>query len=73
MCSSSIKHILLARLYTMEIRARLPKNKHVSSGAGAINYHFVYHPPHLNVKILSNGLKRNVEKNMKHGILVEEN
>ena len=21
-------------------------------GAGGINYHFVYHPPHLNVKIL---------------------
>ena len=26
-------------------------------GAGAINYHFVYHPPHLNVKILPKWFK----------------
>ena len=26
--------------------------------AGAINYHFVYHPPHLNVKILPTWFKK---------------
>jgi sulfatase maturation enzyme AslB (radical SAM superfamily) len=26
-------------------------------GAGMINYHFVYHPPHLNVKVLPNWFK----------------
>ena len=39
-------------------------------GAGAINYHFVYHPPHLNVKVLPQVVpNKNVEKNTKHGIL----
>ena len=27
-------------------------------GAGAINYHFVYHPPHLNVKVLPKWFKQ---------------
>ena len=27
-------------------------------GAGMINYHFVYHPPHLNVKVLPNWFKQ---------------
>ncbi len=30
-------------------------------GAGGINYHFVYHPPHLNVKILPAWFKDEVE------------
>jgi hypothetical protein len=29
-------------------------------GAGMINYHFVYHPPHLNVKVLPNWFKKEV-------------
>lgn len=31
-------------------------------GAGGINYHFVYHPPHLNVKILPDWFKDEVER-----------
>jgi hypothetical protein len=31
-------------------------------GAGAINYHFVYHPPHLNVKVLPQWFKDQCEK-----------
>jgi len=31
-------------------------------GAGAINYHFVYHPPHLNVKVLPEWFKAEVRK-----------
>jgi hypothetical protein len=31
-------------------------------GAGAINYHFVYHPPHLNVKVLPAWFKAEVRK-----------
>ena len=31
-------------------------------GAGAINYHFVYHPPHLNVKVLPSWFKDKCEK-----------
>jgi hypothetical protein len=31
-------------------------------GAGGINYHFVYHPPHLNVKVLPNWFKTQVRK-----------
>ena len=31
-------------------------------GAGGINYHFVYHPPHLNVKILPAWFKDEVER-----------
>lgn len=31
-------------------------------GAGAINYHFVYHPPHLNVKVLPAWFKDKCEK-----------
>ena len=31
-------------------------------GAGAINYHFVYHPPHLNVKVLPKWFKEEVRK-----------
>ena len=31
-------------------------------GAGGINYHFVYHPPHLNVKVLPNWFKDEVER-----------
>lgn len=31
-------------------------------GAGGINYHFVYHPPHLNVKSLPNWFKDEVER-----------
>jgi hypothetical protein len=27
-------------------------------GAGGINYHFVYHPPHLNVKVLPQWFKQ---------------
>ena len=30
-------------------------------GAGGINYHFVYHPPHLNVKILPAWFKDEIE------------
>lgn len=30
-------------------------------GAGLINYHFVYHPPHLNVKILPESFKKEIE------------
>lgn len=30
-------------------------------GAGLINWHFVYHPPHLNVKVLPNWFKDKVE------------
>lgn len=32
------------------------------SGAGLINYHFVYHPAHLNVKILPPSFKKKVEE-----------
>jgi len=31
-------------------------------GAGGINYHFVYHPPHLNVKVLPESFKAEVRK-----------
>ena len=31
-------------------------------GAGGINYHFVYHPPHLNVKVLPKWFKAEVRK-----------
>jgi hypothetical protein len=31
-------------------------------GAGGINYHFVYHPPHLNVKVLPKWFKENTRK-----------
>lgn len=31
-------------------------------GAGAINYHFVYHPPHLNVKVLPDWFKQETRK-----------
>jgi len=31
-------------------------------GAGAINYHFVYHPPHLNVKVLPKEFKEACRK-----------
>jgi len=31
-------------------------------GAGGINYHFVYHPPHLNVKVLPEWFKAEVRK-----------
>lgn len=31
-------------------------------GAGGINYHFVYHPAHLNVKVLPNWFKDEVER-----------
>jgi len=31
-------------------------------GAGGVNYHFVYHPPHLNVKILPNEFKEKCRK-----------
>jgi len=31
-------------------------------GAGGINYHFVYHPPHLNVKVLPEWFKDEVER-----------
>ena len=31
-------------------------------GAGGINYHFVYHPPHLNVKVLPDWFKAEVRK-----------
>jgi len=31
-------------------------------GAGGINYHFVYHPPHLNVKILPAWFKDEIER-----------
>ena len=31
-------------------------------GAGGINYHFVYHPPHLNVKILPMWFKDEIER-----------
>lgn len=31
-------------------------------GAGGINYHFVYHPPHLNVKVLPEWFKTEVRK-----------
>lgn len=31
-------------------------------GAGGINYHFVYHPPHLNVKVLPEWFKKEVRK-----------
>jgi hypothetical protein len=31
-------------------------------GAGGINYHFVYHPPHLNVKVLPAWFKDEIEK-----------
>jgi len=31
-------------------------------GAGGINYHFVYHPPHLNVKVLPKWFKEEVRK-----------
>jgi hypothetical protein len=31
-------------------------------GAGGVNYHFVYHPPHLNVKSLPNWFKDEVER-----------
>jgi MoaA/NifB/PqqE/SkfB family radical SAM enzyme len=31
-------------------------------GAGGVNYHFVYHPPHLNVKILPAWFKDEVER-----------
>jgi hypothetical protein len=31
-------------------------------GAGGINYHFVYHPPHLNVKVLPAWFKAEVRK-----------
>ena len=41
-----------------------------SFGAGAINYHFVYHPP-LKCKSVTKVVpNKNVEKNTKHGILV---
>jgi MoaA/NifB/PqqE/SkfB family radical SAM enzyme len=30
-------------------------------GAGGVNYHFVYHPPHLNVKVLPNWFKDEIE------------
>jgi hypothetical protein len=30
-------------------------------GAGGVNYHFVYHPPHLNVKILPAWFKDEIE------------
>ncbi len=33
-----------------------------SNGAGLINYHFVYHPAHLNVKVLPNWFKERVEE-----------
>ena len=29
-------------------------------GAGMINYHFVYHPPHLNVKVFPASFKRKI-------------
>jgi len=31
-------------------------------GAGGVNYHFVYHPPHLNVKVLPEWFKKEVRK-----------
>jgi MoaA/NifB/PqqE/SkfB family radical SAM enzyme len=31
-------------------------------GAGGVNYHFVYHPPHLNVKILPAWFKDEIER-----------
>mgnify|MGYP001156731113 FL=1 len=31
-------------------------------GAGGVNYHFVYHPPHLNVKVLPKWFKAEVRK-----------
>lgn len=31
-------------------------------GAGLINWHFVYHPPHMNVKVLPNWFKEKCEK-----------
>jgi hypothetical protein len=31
-------------------------------GAGGINYHFVYHPPHLNVKVLPKWFKEECRK-----------
>ena len=31
-------------------------------GAGGINYHFVYHPPHLNVKVLPKWFKEACRK-----------
>ena len=34
-------------------------------GAGAINYHFVYHPPHLNVKVLPKEFKQACRKKYK--------
>lgn len=33
-------------------------------GAGLINYHFVYHPPHLNVKILPPWFKQKITEKM---------
>jgi hypothetical protein len=34
-------------------------------GAGGINYHFVYHPPHLNVKVLPAWFKAECRKKYK--------
>lgn len=34
-------------------------------GAGGINYHFVYHPPHLNVKVLPAWFKEECERKYK--------
>ena len=34
-------------------------------GAGGINYHFVYHPPHLNVKVLPEWFKEECERKYK--------
>jgi hypothetical protein len=31
-------------------------------GAGGVNFHFVYHPPHLNVKVLPNWFKQKVRE-----------
>jgi MoaA/NifB/PqqE/SkfB family radical SAM enzyme len=31
-------------------------------GAGLVNYHFVYHPPHLNVKVFPKHFKSKIEK-----------
>ena len=40
----------------------LRKSTYGRSGAGGINYHFVYHPPHLNVKVLPQWFKEATRK-----------
>jgi len=35
-------------------------------GAGLINYHFVYHPPHLNVKVFPEEFKERITRKFEH-------